>query len=245
LALLVFLVPAVGAEDSASGNSCENCHRDPDLLVTNKKLYDYFQEWSDSVHQQEEVSCDDCHGGNPALAGKDEAHADGVRASDPASGIHYTNVPDTCGTCHSDILEGFRTSAHFEHVKKEQGEDQGPTCVTCHGSIDSEVLSVSTVSETCAQCHNDDSGNHPENPERATSILNRFLSIQRFYRYITVRATPEESRVFFEVMDARMQKLSVTWHGFDLDKIEEETNAVLSHMKAKRDEIRIRRAATK
>jgi hypothetical protein len=243
LLLMALLLPAARADDVAPENSCERCHRDPDFLVTNKKLYDYYQEWRVSIHQQEEVGCDDCHGGNARAANKVEAHADGVRASDPASGIHYKNIPDTCGTCHSEILEGFRTSEHFEHVEKKKEIEQGPTCVTCHGSIDSEVLSVNTVAESCARCHNAENGNHPDNPERASAVLNRFLSIQRFYRYITIRAEPEEARTFFESIDPRIQHLSVTWHGFDLDEIDKETSAVLALMKAKRDEIRARRAA--
>jgi hypothetical protein len=224
-------------------NTCEGCHRNPDFLVTNKQLYDYYQQWNGSLHQQEEVTCDDCHGGDARAADKETAHADGVRASDPASGIHFKNIPETCGTCHDEILEGFRHSSHFEHVEKQKGSEQGPTCVTCHGSIDSEVLNVSTVVEACARCHNTENDNHPENPEKARILLSRFLSIQRFYRYITIRAESEEARVFFTALDPMLRKLSVTWHTFDLDAIDAETEAVLALMKGKRNEIRSRRRA--
>jgi nitrate/TMAO reductase-like tetraheme cytochrome c subunit len=228
---------------SPAENTCEDCHRNPDFLVTNNQLYDYYQQWSGSVHQLEDVSCDDCHGGDARAADKETAHADGVRASDPASGIYFKNIPDTCGTCHEEILEGFSQSQHFEHVEKKKGEEQGPTCVTCHGSIDSAVLNVNTVGEACMRCHNAESDNHPENPEKAREILNRFLSIQRFYRYITIRAEPEEAQAFFSALDPKLRKLSVTWHTFDLDVIDAETTAVLGLMKAKRDEIRVRRRA--
>jgi hypothetical protein len=248
LVFVLLATPEAGAGSpesaiSPSGNPCEDCHRDPDFLVTNNQLYDYYQQWSGSVHQLEDVSCDDCHGGDAAATDKDAAHADGVRASDPTSGIYFKNVPDTCGTCHEEILTGFSESKHFEHVEKEKGEEQGPTCVTCHGSIDSAVLNVNTVTEACARCHNAESDNHPENPEKAQAILNRFLSIQRFYRYITIRAEPEEARAFFSALDPVLRKLSVTWHTFDLDLIDKETTEVLALMKAKRDEIRVRRRA--
>ena len=248
LALVLLAPPETAAAPPESavappGNSCENCHRDPDFLVTNNLLYEYYQEWSGSVHQQEEVSCDDCHGGDARAADKEAAHADGVRSSDPASGIYFKNVPETCGTCHEEILEGFSQSLHFEHVEKKKGEEQGPTCVTCHGSIDSAVLNVNTVAEACARCHNAESDNYPENPEKAGKILNRFLSIQRFYRYITIRAEPEEARAFFAALDPKLRKLSVTWHTFDLDAIDAETTEALALMKAKRDEIRARRRA--
>ena len=38
-------VPA-NAESPAKGeDSCVACHRNPDFLVRNKKLYDYFRDW--------------------------------------------------------------------------------------------------------------------------------------------------------------------------------------------------------
>jgi nitrate/TMAO reductase-like tetraheme cytochrome c subunit len=242
---LALLAPPGRASAAEKVNSCEDCHNNADFLVTNKQLYDYYQEWSRSIHSQEEVSCDDCHGGNAEASDKDEAHGDGVKSSDPSSGIYYKNVPETCGTCHEEVLEGFVTSNHFKHLEKKKDDEQGPTCVTCHGSIDSEVLNVTTVAKACARCHNPETDNHPEHPERAEAILNRFLSIHRFYRYITIRAEPEEARAFFEFIDPRMKRLSVTWHTFDLEKIDEGTTEVLMLLKMKRDEIRSRRAAAK
>lgn len=246
----VFLVALVslaqpGRAAAEKKNQCEVCHSNPDFLVQNKQLYDYYQEWSVSIHRQEEVSCDDCHGGDSETADKDKAHGDGVSESDPSSGIYYKNVPDTCGTCHEEILAGFRTSHHFEQVAAKKDEQQGPTCITCHGSIDSEILNVNTVAGACARCHNEESDNHPENPEKARGILNRFLSIHRFYRYIAIRAEPDEAKAFFEKVDPQMRQLSVTWHTFDLDEIEVGTAQVLEQMKTKRDEIRNRRAEAK
>jgi hypothetical protein len=240
LSLLVAGAPAAYADAGVTKNSCDDCHGNPDFLVTNKQLYDYYQQWSRSVHKQEDVTCDDCHGGDSEAADKKKAHAEGVSGSDPTSGIYYKNIPDTCGGCHEEVLEGFTSSVHFEHVEKKKDEKQGPTCVTCHGSIDSSVLDVNTVAVACARCHNDETGNHPDHPEKARAVLNRFLSIQRFYRYITTRADPKEARAFFEAIDPQMQQLSVTWHTFDLEKIDEETAAVLALMKAKRDELRNR-----
>jgi hypothetical protein len=72
-------------------------------------------------------------------------------------------------------------------------------------------------------------------------VLNRFLSIHRFYRYISIHAGPEEARVFFSAFDARMEALSITWHTFDLEKIEAETAEALGVVKDKRAELRRRR----
>jgi hypothetical protein len=238
----VALLVAVGAPARAeeASDSCIDCHRDPGFLVTNKKLYDYFQEWEVSVHRQEGVTCDECHGGRPDRAGKEAAHAEGVGASDPLSGVHYTNVADTCGTCHEAILEGFETSEHFAHIEKKD-DKQGPTCVTCHGSINVEVLNVNSVEAACARCHDEANDNHPEMPARARDVLNRFLSIHRFYRYIAIHARPEEAQTFFEAFDRRLDALSVTWHTFDIERAEAETAGALAVLKEKRAELRRRR----
>jgi hypothetical protein len=227
---------------AAEEDSCTACHSDPEFLVTNKKLYDYYQQWDGSVHDQEEVTCDECHGGNPRAKDKKTAHGRGVGASDPDSGVHYKSIPETCGACHEDILEGFQESEHFSHVEKQKRADkQGPTCVTCHGGINVGVLNVNTVEEVCARCHNQKSDNHPEVPEEARRLLNRFLSIHRFYRYITTNAESDEASAFFKDLDPRLRDLSVTWHTFDLDAVEQGTVGVLKTLKAKREEIRTRR----
>jgi hypothetical protein len=241
LALIAFL-PAGAASAADEESSCEACHRDREFLVKNKKLYDYYQQWDASVHRQEEVTCDNCHGGDPSARGEAEAHGDGVGADDPKSGVYFKNVPETCGTCHEEILESFLKSDHAEHIDAKADEDQGPTCVTCHGSIDVGVLNVNSVEAACARCHNEKTDNHPETPDRAQTILNRFLSIQRFYRYISIRAKPADAKPFFVDMDVQLSHLSQTWHTFDLDEIESETADVLAQLKAKREEIRRQRA---
>jgi hypothetical protein len=214
LSLAALLLGLGSFEDAraAEKDSCATCHSDPEFLVTNKKLYDYYQQWDGSIHDQEEVTCDDCHGGNPRATDKKKAHASGVGAADPKSGIHYTAIPETCGQCHDDILEGFQESEHFAHVEK------------------------------CARCHNQKSENNPEVPEEARHLLNRFLSIHRFYRYITTNAESDEASAFFRDLDPRLHDLTVTWHTFDLEAVEEGTGEVLKTLKAKREEIRARRS---
>jgi hypothetical protein len=242
--LLPLLFGAPGAraqeEEAAKTDHCVECHSNPRFLVTNNKLYEYFQEWELSVHKQEEVACVDCHGGNPGASDKKEAHGDGVGAADKASGIYFENVVKTCGDCHEDILEGFQESNHFEHMVAGEEEEQGPTCVTCHGSINVVILNVNSVQAACVRCHNEETENNPDIPEKAHVILNRFLSMHRFYRYIAIRAEPLEARQFFHEVDPSLRKLSVTWHTFDLDQIGEETSQVLGRLKAKRDEVRAR-----
>jgi nitrate/TMAO reductase-like tetraheme cytochrome c subunit len=236
--LLLSLVPwkSASAKEPAK-DSCVECHGKASFLVTNKKLYDYFQRWSSSIHKQEEVTCVDCHGGNRDTSDKKKAHGGDLDAADANSAVNFRNIPKTCGGCHEDIYAGFRDSTHFEHVVSKNQEDQGPTCVTCHGSLNVSVLNVNTVEEMCRKCHNQETENSPESPQEARSLLNRFLSIHRYYRYITVRSDPTEAKRFFDEVDAQIRDLSVTWHTFDLDEIGEKTEAVLQALKAKREGI--------
>jgi hypothetical protein len=229
---------ATAAEEKS--DSCIECHSGSELMVTNKKLYDYFLRWGESIHKQEGVSCDDCHGGNPELSDKDKAHGGSLGGSDVKSAVNFRNIPDTCGECHDDIFEGFQKSEHFEHVSNQgEEEEQGPNCVTCHGAINVAALNVTTVEEICQKCHNEESDNQPENPRKARALLNRFLSIHRYYRYITVRGDPVETKLFVARIDPQISELTVTWHSFDLEAIEEKTEAVLTELNAKRAEVAI------
>lgn len=237
MASLICAVSLLNLSGAEQATSCVECHRNPDFRVTNRKLFDYFQRWDLSIHQQAGVSCVDCHGGNARSADKDLAHQGLSGQAGANSSINFRNISTTCGDCHVDVFEAYRTSKHFEHVVAKSQERQGPTCVTCHGSIDANVVNVNTASETCSVCHNPESENHPEFPKQTTDLLYQFLSAQRFYRYITVRGNPSETAPFLKEADIKMQALARTWHTFDLDAIERETRAVLSMLKAKRQEI--------
>jgi nitrate/TMAO reductase-like tetraheme cytochrome c subunit len=235
--LLLSLASGKSSSTEEAEDSCVECHGKASFLVTNKKLYDYFRRWGSSIHKQEGVTCVDCHGGNSVSSDKEKAHGGDLDEARASSAVNFRNIPQTCGECHEDIYKGFRESTHFEHLVTENQEDQGPTCVTCHGSINVAALNVDTVEETCRACHNEETANGPENAQEARALLNRFLSIHRYYRYITVRSDPAETKPFFSQVDAQIRDLSATWHTFDLDAIGEKTEAVLHALKEKREDI--------
>jgi hypothetical protein len=241
LVLALLLAAPANAESPPKGeDSCVACHRNPDFLVRSKKLYDYFRDWELSVHSQEGVTCSDCHGGNPRIADKKKAHGANVGEESPDSAVNFKNIPDTCGRCHDEFLAAYLDSDHFGNLVKAEQQHQGPNCVTCHGSMNTAVLDVATVKAACARCHNDETENNPEIPDEARVILNRFLSIDRFHRYVSVRLKLEERRSIFEVADPRIHALAVLWHTFDLEKIEQESRAVVELMQEKRDAVRKR-----
>jgi hypothetical protein len=101
--------------------------------------------------------------------------------------------------------------------------------------MNTTVLDVTSVKAACERCHSEKTGNKPEIPDEARVILNKFLSIDRFNRYLSVRLKPEEKSAILNDADARIHALAVIWHSFDLKKIERETQALVDLMKQKRD----------
>jgi hypothetical protein len=222
--------------------SCVGCHSDPDLLVTHPKLYEYYRDWERSIHGQEEVTCSDCHGGDPEASEARLAHAEFEGTNESSSSVGFSRVHETCGDCHDEILEAYRGSKHFAKLREKEGTRHGPTCVTCHNAMNTLTLDVTRVEAACARCHDEETGIAPEVPAAARSTLNKFLSIDRFHRYVSARMDPAESGPFLRQIDERIAALSVLWHGFDLERIDNETQAVLEVMRRKRDEIRKKKA---
>jgi mono/diheme cytochrome c family protein len=244
-ALALLLVAAVPlSAESQMQESCIDCHSDPGFLVKNPRLYSYFQEWNSSVHRQVGVTCSKCHRGNPEAADQEAAHGGPLGSSGPDSAVNFRAIPETCGRCHSEVLEnGYLQSAHFQKLAAQGKEDIGPNCVTCHGSMNIYVLNVTTVSESCAQCHNAETGSLPEVPEEARNILARFLSIHRYYRYVGIREDPLEAARFFKLVDPEIQEVIAAWHALDVTEVNRKMVVILELMKQKRDEIRRRSAS--
>jgi len=227
-----------GSQQAATPNSCVTCHGDRQFLVRNKKLFDYFQAWKVSIHGLNKVMCQECHGGDPRQSSKESAHGTATLASgQTGSPTSYRNVPDTCARCHEDVYNHYRQSSHFKHLGDLEKDKQGPNCVTCHGSVNITVLNVSTVRNTCAQCHNKDTGNYPEIPDQAEAVLSQFLSVHRYYRYIAVKGDPGRVKSIFKVIDPRVKRLNASWHTFDLEKVTQDTNDLLDFLKTQRDQL--------
>lgn len=175
--LLLSLLIALGAIPSAAATpaaapaeSCVECHKDEKFRVQNKKIYDYYQDWKGSAHDLAGLSCTACHGGNPAKAAKEDAHAGILPQSDPASPFYYKNIPKTCGSCHEPVLKRFIKSRHYEQLK---ATGRGPSCITCHGALNARVYSTTIVQRACSNCHNAKTKNHPEIIAKAQEILAR------------------------------------------------------------------------
>ena len=142
--------------------TCAKCHSDARYMRTyNPALpIDQYDKYRMSVHGKRNISgdskaaeCANCHGSHGILSAKD------VRSS-----VYPTNIPATCGVCHSDAqymrgygipsdqLEKFTRSVHG--VALLQKKDLGaPACNKCHGNHGATPPGVESISKVCGTCH--------------------------------------------------------------------------------------------
>lgn len=124
--------------------TCARCHDSPQLMDG------YLR----SVHGRALVvaglinapSCSDCHGSHSIFG-----------PSDRRSKVAGAEVPNTCGACHTYLLNTWRDESAHGQVWLEGKE--GPVCSTCHSSH--TVMEPRFADqrlkfpESCANCHGD------------------------------------------------------------------------------------------
>jgi cytochrome b subunit of formate dehydrogenase len=148
--------PASTVHYSRLGETCGACHGAGQPAPPGVHTIRPIEAYTGSVHAAAAAggvhgaSCSDCH----------SAHAP-LRATDPASSIHRSNVPETCGACHAEITDLFERSIHG--LASAAGVQDSPVCTDCHG--EHRILAVaaegSPVSATnipirvCGPCHAD------------------------------------------------------------------------------------------
>jgi hypothetical protein len=141
MAAPVFSQKAEG--DETQTTVCLDCH-DSDNI--NPELRSIPSEWKKSRHYQNNISCHDCHGGDPKDATMAMSQERGFRGKP-----EYSKVPDFCGRCHIGILKNYLESGHGKALKSEQS---GPNCVNCHGSHGIQKAGINIINEErCSQCH--------------------------------------------------------------------------------------------
>ncbi|MGD2134961.1 MAG: cytochrome c3 family protein [Gemmatimonadales bacterium] len=140
---------------------CSACHADPDHMRQYGIAADQLAEFRTSRHGElllgrgntDAPTCTDCHDAHTILP-----------PTDARSGVHPTNIPATCGTCHedetlmgryglpTDQLRRYREGAHGEAVF-ERHNFASPTCIGCHGSHAALPPKVSEIVHVCDHCH--------------------------------------------------------------------------------------------
>ncbi|MBI3297256.1 MAG: hypothetical protein HYZ75_03765 [Elusimicrobia bacterium] len=224
----VLLIPALGAA-APPVDSCRDCHKDERFRVQNKKIYDYYQDWSGSAHDRAGLSCTDCHGGDKAQAEQAAAHAGILPQSDPQSPFHYKNIPRTCGRCHDAVLQRFVKSRHYAQL---ESAGRGPSCITCHGALDTKVYSSSIIERACAGCHNAKTKNRPEVIAQAKEILERLNHANGYRRGLKFYYESVGKPQAMKKADASYDDIVLFWHEFDFKRLPPRSQELLAELKA-------------
>lgn len=226
LTVLATLMVAAPATDA-----CLECHRDPTFRVTHPELFNYHAEFAASLHGVAGLSCADCHGGDREAAEAEAAHADMHRPRAVAGGA------DTCGRCHAEQRDAFVASDHFTAAANE---DPVPDCATCHGRMDMDFIFVKQVRESCAGCHDGRYGHGSQAPARAEAMLTRTSVIKGYRSYVDAYL---KDRKRAEKLEERYRELTVRWHRFDLDAIDDDSQELLGeYRRAKQQALKDRDA---
>ena len=240
---------------SAADNSCLNCHEklsafsekekqlnevvrikhlERDIpcslechaTTLNKIAKSNYEQWTKSKHALFGVTCDKCHGGNPAADIKENAHIGIARSSESNSSVFFRNVPETCGKCHVNELNEFKNSAHYQKLKELK---QAPTCDTCHQPHEFKVLNVSDFSDLCSNCHNIDMRVAPSDaPDKAITALENAQKLKDEIKSADnavkqAKAEGKDVSAAQKDLDNAMSirdSLPVLWHAFDLPSFE-------------------------
>ncbi|MBI4395059.1 MAG: cytochrome c3 family protein, partial [Candidatus Omnitrophica bacterium] len=154
--LLVAPSFALAQSSSIEDNSCITCHSD------------IWEGMKGSVHAQQNIFCQDCHGG-------DSTKLDFEAAKAPGTGFigipNKKQIAETCGSCHADVekmnfygirtdqLTRYRTSGHGKKLFGE-GNSEVAVCSDCHSHHNNLPIADRNrpvyhlnIPKTCDQCH--------------------------------------------------------------------------------------------
>ena len=151
------------AKSAHTGLTCDTCHESHEKVphpanIPNPACItchaDQAGDYDKGVHGQARKAgnegapdCSLCHGGAHELL-------------PPKSQAFRSAVPDTCGMCHTEVVEQFRSSVHGTALAR--GVTQAPLCTDCHGEHKilkhtnaASPVNVSNIRDTCGSCHGD------------------------------------------------------------------------------------------
>jgi hypothetical protein len=140
---------------------CASCHSDIRKMNPYGIPADQLERYKTSKHgtqlfehdDQKVATCTDCHGVHDIL-----------KAKSPQARTYPSNIPATCGRCHSDeklmsqyklpadVVAQYKTSYHA-YMVLEKGDLSAPTCITCHGNHGATPPGTAEVGQVCGKCH--------------------------------------------------------------------------------------------
>ena len=223
-AVLVLIAMNVYAEDN-----CVSCHKDAKFRIQNKVLFDYYTYWKESVHDSAGIICIDCHGGDETKSGKDAAHKtkdfSSLTANDKTA---HKKIAVVCGKCHKAVYKNFKASKHYTSLRKDRN---GPNCVTCHGSMNTEIYDANNIARGCASCHNEESKQTPETGKQAENLLTKISIIRAYKRWVTVNYKDSQPDTAKDIQN-QYKDMVLSWHQFNFIRMDEKTQKLLIDLRS-------------
>ncbi len=233
-----FLSKPWGGE-TAEADVCIGCHASEKMAPI---LRNIPQKWEMSIHYLHNVSCHDCHGGDPM---------DPAMAMSPQRGFvgtpKYRDVPEFCGKCHVGILKNYLESGHGKALKSS---GKGPNCVTCHGSHKEEQYiqkaSIDIINERlCSKCHSFERAKIMKQAlflteKKISAIESSLDDLKREGVYAAddekaLFSTEAEFRTLFHTVDVNLVKDRTDEFTRKLDAIEKNVQNAFNQIKVRRN----------
>lgn len=213
LATIMYLPPMPVFAETPAEIVCIQCHSGlPDKYSQPVKL------WRGSIHAENGIACNDCHGGDPG---------DMANAMSPARGFlgvpGDTAIPSFCGRCHVGVMKDYLTSAHGKALGAG-----GPTCVTCHGSHQLSKATLDLINQkTCGRCHSFERARVIKSAMQETE--NTIIAIDasiRVFKGQGVNTEKMEQDLF-----AVRNRFHTLFHDVDVEKVKKESARINSDLK--------------
>ncbi len=168
LCAVVFVLCATDAGAEQKPTACIICH-----TFLGGELARPVEQWYGSIHQQNGITCDRCHGGDPSVEVGNVKDLAGqaftqkmASAMSPARG--FVGKPSgkelftVCSRCHRQSVDRYAKSIMGKAYLEGKG---GPSCVTCHHAHRNTMPEVPKV---CQSCHKDTDGFDQIDPMNVT-----------------------------------------------------------------------------
>jgi hypothetical protein len=175
----VFVLFCSGARADQEASACITCH-----TFLGGELARPAEEWNVSVHKQNGITCDLCHGGNASVDVRNihslspqEFQDRQSRAMSKSHGFiakpSGKEMFSICGRCHGDSVSRYAGSIMGRAYLDGKG---GPSCVACHNAHNNVIPPVPKV---CESCHKDTTGFDQIDPMNVTeSTINELSRIR-------------------------------------------------------------------
>jgi hypothetical protein len=161
-------------------SNCVACH-----LTAGRELTDAVKHFVRSAHDQQELTCYDCHGGNREVDSKaheEEFHFIGTKLS-----AHLK----VCSECHSNEAEQLAAGPHHWDFSKRINTKY-PTCVDCHGNHDvGNPPAEFKLTDMCLDCHHKLDKDYPQ----VASIVRRNDQLADVLRQVRTKNIAEKNPI--------------------------------------------------